>query len=108
MKYPGKVFRLLLDAGRIDQDVVRNMQSWRHSGFSVDRSVFLEAGDSAGIERLAQYMVRCSFRLCLETPRGRVGPNTASLACLRQAGRLRTTTGTGRVRDGYGRLPASG
>jgi len=58
-----KVFRLLLDAERIDQDVVENMRSWRHSGFSVDRSVFLEAGDTAGIERLAQYMVRCPFSI---------------------------------------------
>jgi len=39
------------------------MRTWRHSGFSVDRSVFLEAGDSAGIERLAQYMVRCPFSI---------------------------------------------
>jgi len=60
-------------------DVVRNMRTWRHSGFSVDRSVFLEAGDSAGIERLVQYMVRCPFRLCLETPRGRVGPRRAQM-----------------------------
>ena len=27
--------------------------------FSVDQSVFLPAGDQAGIERLIQYMTRC-------------------------------------------------
>jgi hypothetical protein len=35
------IFRLLLDAGRIDDTVVSQIRSWRHSGFSVDRSVRL-------------------------------------------------------------------
>ena len=39
------------------------MRSWEHSGFSVDQSVFLPAGDQAGIERLIQYMTRCPFSL---------------------------------------------
>ena len=39
------------------------MRSWQHSGFSVDQSVFLPAGDQAGIERLIQYMTRCPFSL---------------------------------------------
>ena len=43
--------------------VVENMRTWEHSGFSVDQSVFLPAGDQAGIERLIQYMTRCPFSL---------------------------------------------
>jgi hypothetical protein len=39
------------------------MRGWEHSGFSVDQSVFLPAGDQAGIERLIQYMTRCPFSL---------------------------------------------
>jgi hypothetical protein len=39
------------------------MRTWEHSGFSVDQSVFLPAGDQAGIERLIQYMTRCPFSL---------------------------------------------
>ena len=39
------------------------MRTWPHSGFSVDQSVFLPAGDRAGIERLVQYMTRCPFSL---------------------------------------------
>ena len=39
------------------------MRTWPHSGFSVDQSVFLPAGDLAGIERLVQYMTRCPFSL---------------------------------------------
>jgi len=43
--------------------VVENMRSWPHSGFSVDQSVYLPAGDRAGIERLVRYMTRCPFSL---------------------------------------------
>jgi hypothetical protein len=39
------------------------MRTWQHSGFSVDQSVFLAAGDGAGIERLVGYMTRCPFSL---------------------------------------------
>ena len=39
------------------------MRTWSHSGFSVDQSVLLPAGDRAGIERLLQYMTRCPFSL---------------------------------------------
>ena len=37
------------------------MRSWKHSGFSVHQSVRLEAGDTAGIQRLLQYFLRCPF-----------------------------------------------
>ena len=58
-----KVFRLLLEEGLIQPGVVRQMQSWRHSGFHVDRSVVLARGDRKGIEQLGQYMARCPFSL---------------------------------------------
>jgi hypothetical protein len=48
---------------KIEPEVVENMRSWEHSGFSVDQSVLLPAGDQAGIERLVQYMTRCPFSL---------------------------------------------
>jgi hypothetical protein len=43
----------------VEPEVVENMLTWQHSGFSVDQSVFLPAGDQAGIERLIQYVTRC-------------------------------------------------
>lgn len=58
-----RIFALLVKEERITEDVVDEMRSWDHSGFSVDQSVHLPAGDSAGIERLVQYMVRCPFSL---------------------------------------------
>ncbi len=58
-----KVFSLLLDVGRIDQDIVANMRGWRHSGFSVDISVRIEAADHSGMQRLVEYISRCPFSL---------------------------------------------
>jgi hypothetical protein len=57
------VFALYLAEEKIEADVVENMRTWPHSGFSVDQSVLLPGGDKAGIERLMQYMTRCPFSL---------------------------------------------
>jgi len=57
------VFDLYLAEGKIEPDVVENMQSWKHTGFSIDQSVYLPAGDQDGIERLVQYITRCPFSL---------------------------------------------
>ena len=58
-----KVFDLLLGEGKIDQELVDQMKAWQNSGFSVDNSVYLPAGDTSGLQRLAEYMVRCPFSL---------------------------------------------
>ena len=39
------MFALLLNEGKITEEVVANIRSWKHSSFSVDQSVRLEAGD---------------------------------------------------------------
>jgi hypothetical protein len=70
-----KVFSLLLGEGRIEPSLVTQIRSWRHSGFHVDRSVCLSAGDKCTIERLAQYLARSPFslaRLIRITPAGQV------------------------------------
>ena len=56
-----EVFALLLAEGKITEEVVQNIRSWKHSGFSVDQSVRLEAGDQEGVQRLIQYFLRCPF-----------------------------------------------
>ena len=58
-----KVFELLINEGRIDLEVVAMIRSWRHTGFSVDNSVRIEAGDEAGMQRLIEYISRCPFSL---------------------------------------------
>ena len=58
-----KVFDLLLKEKKIPKSLIDEMHSWKHSGFSVDNSVYLAAGDRVGIEKLVQYIVRCPFSL---------------------------------------------
>ncbi len=78
------VFELYLAEEKIEPEVVENMRSWPHSGFSVDQSVFLSAGDRAGIERMVQYMTRCPFslsRLVKVTAAGQVVYKAEKQAC---------------------------
>jgi len=78
------VFELYLAEEKIEPEVVENMRTWPHSGFSVDQSVFLPAGDKAGIERLVQYMTRCPFslsRLLKVTDAGQVVYKAEKQAC---------------------------
>ena len=58
-----KIFALLLKEGEITQDVVDNMKTWKHSGFSVNKNVLIKANDKRGLERLVQYISRCPFSL---------------------------------------------
>jgi hypothetical protein len=58
-----KVLGLLLGRGKIGPEVVENIRSWKHSGFSVDKSVRVGAGDRVGLERLLRYIVRCPFSI---------------------------------------------
>ena len=50
------VFALYLAEEKVTPEVVENMRSWPCSGFRVDQSVYLPAGDTAGIERLVGYL----------------------------------------------------
>jgi ribosomal protein S27E len=78
------VFALYLAEDKIEPEVVENMRTWPHSGFSVDQSVFLPAGDKPGIERLVQYMTRCPFslsRLVKVTQSGKVIYKAEKDAC---------------------------
>jgi hypothetical protein len=71
-----EVFALLLAEGKITEEIVANIRSWKHSGFSVDQSVRLEGGDREGVKRLIQYFLRCPFSqarmTCLCVARRRV------------------------------------
>jgi len=56
-----EVFGLLLAEGKITEEIVANIRSWQHSGFSVDQSVRVEAQDTEGLQRLIEYFLRCPF-----------------------------------------------
>ncbi len=89
------VFALYLDEGKIEPEVVENMRSWQHSGFSVDQSVHLPAGDRAGIERLVQYMVRCPFSRAPSRSDGRRLVKVKDLTALRIMEGVGTERATG-------------
>jgi Putative transposase len=75
-----EVFKLLLAEGKITEEIVANIRSWQHPGFSVDHSVRVEAGDSQGIQRLIEYFLRCPFsqaRMIEITGEGKVICKTA-------------------------------
>ncbi len=58
-----KVFDLLLKKNKITETVVAQMNQWHHCGFSTHHAVRVQAGDFKGLQRLAQYMLRCPFSL---------------------------------------------
>jgi hypothetical protein len=97
------VFALNLAEKKIEPEVVENMRTWPHSGFSVDKSVNLPAGDRAGIERLVGYRTRCSFTLLRLVPvptsrRRDRWPQGRGSACERDTGKRRDTwAATGRT-----------
>ncbi|HEV8523477.1 MAG TPA: transposase [Terriglobales bacterium] len=69
------VFDLLLSEGKITNEVVENIRSWSHSGFSVDQSVRIEAEDTEGVQKLIEYFLRCPFsqaRMIEVTAEGKV------------------------------------
>ena len=69
---------------KIEPELVENMRSWEHTGFSVDQSVRLPAGDQTGIERLIQYTTRSPFsssRLVKVTETGQVIDKAEKSSC---------------------------
>ena len=56
------VFELYLAEEKIEPEVVENMRSWEHSGFSVDQSVFLPAGRVCGSPVFFQLRLRLSLQ----------------------------------------------
>jgi hypothetical protein len=58
-----RVFALLLDSHKINNEIAASIRGWKHSGFSVDNSVRIERGDKAGMQRLIEYVARCPFSL---------------------------------------------
>jgi hypothetical protein len=49
------VLKMMLRAGLITAQRVKLLLSWKHSGFNVDGSVQLRAGDNQGRENINRY-----------------------------------------------------
>jgi hypothetical protein len=71
--FRAELLRVMVDKGLISQDVVDNLLSWRHSGFSVHGEV--KVPDREAAARLGRYMIRCPVvleRLSLDEDTGEV------------------------------------
>jgi len=79
--FRAEVLRLLIGKGLISQQVVDNLLSWRHSGFSVHADV--KVADRQAAARLSRYMIRCPVvleRMSLDEATGEVLYRTRPLA----------------------------
>ena len=55
------VFKMLLSKGKITQELVDMLMSWRHSGFNVYCGPRIQPGYDQAMENLARYIIRASF-----------------------------------------------
>jgi hypothetical protein len=58
-----RVFRLLKDRELLSEHRIELLLSWRRSGFSIDDSVRIPAGEQKGLEDVARYMLRAPVSL---------------------------------------------
>ena len=56
-----KVFKMLLAEGKITQDLVDMLISWRHSGFNVYSGPGIQPAEQEAVENLARYIIRAFF-----------------------------------------------
>ncbi len=56
-----KVLRMLLNKGKIVQEMIAMLSTWRHSGFNVFCGNRISPTDDTAMENLARYIIRASF-----------------------------------------------
>jgi hypothetical protein len=56
-----KVLRMLLTKGKITQEMIAMLSTWRHSGFNVFCGNRISPNDDTAMENLARYIIRASF-----------------------------------------------
>ena len=56
-----KVFRMLLNKGKITQEMIAMLSTWRHSGFHVFCGNRISPNDETAMENLARYIIRATF-----------------------------------------------
>jgi len=56
-----KIFRLLLNEGRIPEEFIEKLGTWRHSNFHVFCGDPIEPGNETSMGNLARYIIRASL-----------------------------------------------
>ena len=59
--YQQTVLKMLLRKGKITEEVLKLILSWRHSGFHVHCGPRIRPGDEDAMENIARYIIRASF-----------------------------------------------
>ena len=59
--FRARIFNMLKEEGKIGDELINKLMSWRHSGFNVHNKVRIERDDEEGREALGQYIIRNSF-----------------------------------------------
>jgi len=59
--FRARVLALVVKEGLLDPEAAENMLAWRHSGFHVHNGHRIARDDKAGVERIAQYIIRNPF-----------------------------------------------
>jgi hypothetical protein len=61
--FRASVFKMLKGEGKINDDIINKLMSWRHSGFSVHNGSRVARDDEEGKEAISQYIIRNTFSL---------------------------------------------
>ena len=56
-----KIFRMLLNKGKITKEMIKMLSAWKHSGFNVFCGNRILPNDETTMENLARYIIRASF-----------------------------------------------
>jgi len=56
-----KALRMLLDKGKMTQEMIAMLSSWRHSGFNIFCGNRISPNDDTAMENLARFIIRASF-----------------------------------------------
>jgi hypothetical protein len=56
-----KVLKMLLSKGKVTQEMITMLSTWRHSGFNVFCGNRISPNDDTAMENLARYIIRASF-----------------------------------------------
>ncbi len=56
-----KVLRMLMNKGKIMEEMVKMLSGWRHSGFNVFCGNRISPKDDTAMKNLARYIIRASF-----------------------------------------------
>jgi hypothetical protein len=59
--FPHKLLNMLSRKGKISEEAIKLILSWRHSDFNLHCGTRIQPGDEEAMENTARYIIRASF-----------------------------------------------